>query len=43
MLSLFGSKERSKKEFTKLLSEANFKISNILETDTEFSIIETVK
>jgi len=43
MLSLFGSKERSKEEFTELLSRAHFKISNILETDTEFSIIEVIK
>lgn len=42
MLVLFGSKERTEKEFKSLLRQARLKINTIIQTDTEFSIIEAI-
>jgi len=43
LLSIFGGKERTKKEFGKLLKESGFKIIRIIKTKSFISIIEAIK
>lgn len=43
MLAITGGKERSLKDFEKLLSQAGFVLENVYSTRTEFSILEARK
>lgn len=43
MMAINGSKERTRKDFEELLKQAGFRIDSVVQTDTEFAIIEAKK
>jgi len=43
MMAITGGKERTRKDFEELLKQAGFRIDTVVQTDTEFAIIEAKK